>query len=132
MDKSKFLFLFGSLLLICLICLLSSIDSTGYIRCHYADAGEFSKYSKNLNQIPIAVINKRAKQLPLMRECPLFVSLHIFSKYIKPCKHQKTMCSSPEKKNNILTYRQENIFPTTGNYQPFQTLQILNTSIIRS
>lgn len=132
MDRSKFLFLFGSLLLVCLICYLSSIDSTGYIPCHRSDVCEFSKHSKELSQTQIAVINKRANQLPLARECPLFVSLHIFSKYINPYSHQKTICSPPEKGKNILIYHQENIFPSTGNYLPFQALQILNTSIIRS
>jgi len=132
MDRSKFLFLFGNLLLVCLICYLSSIDSTGYISCHRTDVCEFSKHSKELSQTQIAVINKRANQLPLARECPLFVSLHIFSKYINPYNHQKTMCSPSVKHSKILIDHKKNIFPLTGNYLPFQTLQILNTSIIRS
>lgn len=132
MNRSKILFLFESLLLVCLICFLSSIDSTGYIRCHRSDVCEFSKNLKELSQTQIAVINKRANHLPLAREYPLFVSLYIFSKHIKPYNHQKTMCSPPEKGDNILIYHQKNIFPSTGNYQSFQALQILNTSIIRS
>ena len=132
MDRSKFLFLFGNLLLVYLICPLSSIDSTAYIRCHRIDVCEFLNHSKELSESQILVINKRANQFPLARECPLFVSLHIFNKYIKPYNHQKTICSPPEKGDNILIYHQKNIFPSPGNYHSFQSLQILNTSIIRS
>ena len=136
-DTSKHVFFLGSLLLVCLIFPLNSIDSPGYIHCHRTDVLEFFGISRELSEtrkprIIIEVINKRAKRVPPIRELLLFISSHILSKYINPYKHHKMICSPFEKGSKILIDQQENISPSTGNCLSFQALRIITTSIIRS
>lgn len=137
MDKSKFLFFFGSIFFVCLICSLGLRDSNGYIHSRHANVCQFLNFSRELSETQIHksiidVINEKADQNTYAQEYFLFFFSYILSKYINPFKSQKIMCSPFEKRSNIFIYHQKNISPSIGNCPPCQALQIINTSIIRS
>ena len=137
MDKLKFLFFFGSLFWVCLICTLGSMDSNGYIHSHHTNICKFLEFSRELSETQIHkstidVINEKADQNTYAQEYYLFFFYYILSKCINPFKSQKIMYSPFEKWSNIFIYYQKNISPSIGNCTPCQALQIINASIIRS
>ena len=159
MKKQKFLFIVVSLVLVCLICTLSPIEASEYVHCHHIDVCEFLELSGELSEtqktrIIIELISKIAYQFPTGRnkssfcfspwieglftnvasvpKFPLSVSFYIFSKHVKSNPIKTLYSPFDEKGSKILIDNKENISHLAGSCLPFQALQIINISIIRS
>ncbi|MEW6379537.1 MAG: hypothetical protein AB1611_08000 [bacterium] len=137
MDKLKFLVFLGSLLWVCLLCGLRSIGSVGCVHRQRTGAGRFFELTGRLitaqkPKIITAVINRNTNPIRSPEEYHLFITFNFLSKYINPDKYQETLLSPCVQLSNILINHQEDISPSRENRLPFQILQIISTSIIRS
>ena len=148
MDKSKFLFFVGSLILVCLACAISLTDTTNNIHYYRPDICEFSDRSgksgnNKKSKIIITAIDKSANNgdahpIPSHQEYHLFIFFNMFNKYIDLDKYQKILHPPGEiylsfmHWNKPVVEGRENIFPLIGNCSSSHALQIITTSIIRS
>ena len=137
MNKLKFLVFFGGLLLVWLHCTSGPMPLIGQVFCHYADTCGFLSLEGKLSgtqklKIIRSSVYKDINPAPCAKKYELIIYLDILNKYINPYKYQKDVRSSFVTWRNILIDHRKSTLPSMGNCLPFQVLQIVGISIIKS
>jgi len=113
----KFLTCYLSMVLVCLFCVLSSLDAPEYVRCGHIGVCEFLELSGDL------VSGQRAEDAVAV----------MMSRYINPYRYQDILTPPACERIIEVDHNQEYIpLLIQKKCLPLQTLQIITTTIIKS